>query len=367
MRTRPQVVHVIPIDGIGGVETAARSVLDHADPAIDFRIVLIAGRTIAPDRARVAESPFRSPLNPLALLRALWVCLRSRPDVLIFSLWPSLPLLLLCRVLLPQARHVLFLHLEAPPHVVDRVLSRWATRAADEVWADSAATLEARVADPRKPRRVISFVVNRVAVAGTGETPLPRFVCWCRLSVQKGIDRAIRLIALLRSRGVPASLDVWGPDGGQREPLAALAGELGVADHVRFPGPAARNDLPRVAAGASFFLQLSRAEGMAMGTVEAMQLGLVPVTTAVGEMARYVVDGHNGLIVDPNRLELAADALAALLRDADGYRSLRRSAIERWQSAPTYAEDLQAAVLEACDRSGTAGFASADRRQKRLS
>jgi len=348
MRDRPRVVHVIPIDGLGGVETAARSVLDLGRARIEFRLVLIAGRSIAVDRSLVSESPFRSAVNPLAQARALWNCLRHRPDVAIFSLWPSLPLLLLSRLLQPRARHVLFLHLEKPPHRVDAWLSRLATWAADEVWADSAATLEARVADRRKPRRVISFVVGRVAPAvPLAATPQPRFVCWCRLSVQKGIDRAIHLVALLRARGVPATLDVWGPDQGQRAPLVELARELGLADHVRFPGPVAHDDLARIAADATFFLQLSRAEGMAMGVVEAMQLGLVPVTTAVGEMARYVVDGKTGVIVDPDGLDQAADDLVALLRDPQTLRGLRQAAIDRWRHASTYAEDLVSATTQA--------------------
>ena len=46
----------------------------------------------------------------------------------------------------------------------------------------------------------------------------------------------------------------------------------------------------------SFFLQLSFYEGFAMSVIEAMQLGLVPVVTNVGEISNYCIDNFNGVI-----------------------------------------------------------------------
>jgi glycosyltransferase involved in cell wall biosynthesis len=347
---RPKILHLIPHDGVGGVEVAARTMLSRNDLACDFRLLLIAGRTLAPERAQVVESPYGSALNPLAQLRAVRACLRERPDVLLVSLWRSVLVGISVRLLRPKTRLVFFLNLEAPAHFVDGIAAKIALLFADEVWADSAATLAARLGTRRIPSRVVSFVTGRLEQAGGDAAPRPAFVSWCRLARQKGIDRSLRLIAELVRSGVDARYDIWGPDDGERPALEALAAELGISGNVAFRGSAAREDLPGIAAGACFFLQLSRSEGMAMGTVEAMQLGLVPIVTAVGEMGRYVSDGKTGLLADAAAPAETAGRIAALLQDPSEYARLRRQATDYWLTAPLYADDICRASHELVSR-----------------
>lgn len=337
----PAILHVIPHDGVGGVEVAARSMLERHDLTCDFRLLLIAGVTLSPDKAKVFESPFRSPLNPLAQLRALRIAMRYRPDVVLVSLWRSVPVALLLRLLLRRTKIVFFLNLERPAHIVDRALSWLARLVADEIWADSSRTLQARLKGSKKRARVISFVTERICPpAGPGGRPEPEFVCWCRLSAQKGLDRAVRFIAALRSRHVDARLTVWGPDDGELPRLREEVGRLGLREQITFPGPVARSELAKAAAAGSFFLLLSHSEGMAMGVVEAMQLGLVPVVTPVGEIGTYVRDGQTGIIVDPEHPEPALAAIERLLADERAYRRMRQQAMDVWSAAPIYAEDV---------------------------
>ena len=341
---RLRLVHVIPEDGTGGVEVAARSMQARRDLACDATVFAILD---GPGVARLGWTQRLGLLSwrNLRAYRAAFRALRvARADVLVFSLWKTVPLLLLARLFL-RARIVYFLHLERPMHPVDDALSRLAMRVADAVWADCGATLIARRVPPAKPTRVISFVTERLH-SSDARVPAPRFVSWGRLNAQKGIDRAIELIALLRARGLAAEFHAYGHDDGARETLVAQAERLGVADHVHFPGPIPADARGRVGAGAGFFLQLSRFEGMCMGAVEGMQLGLVPVATAVGQMADYVRDGVTGLIVDPNRLPAAADAIAALLDDPERYRAMSQAVRRRWLDAPLYADDVCQAAGE---------------------
>ena len=343
---RPRILHIIPHDGIGGVEVAARSMAERGDLGCDFTLLLLAGDTLADDRSNVVTSPYRSPLNPLAQLRGVLHCLRARPDVLVMSLWRSVAAGVLARLLSRRTRLVYFLNLDRPAHFVDAAAARVAIFFADEIWGDSGATLAARIGARGKATRVISFVTDRRTVPAALPGVRPHFVTWSRLNRQKGIDRALRFIALLRKSGVDASFDIWGPDDGERALLEGLAAELGIAGSVAFRGPAARETLPAIAAEGGFFLQLSRFEGMAMGTVEAMQLGLVPVVTPVGEMARYVQEGQTGVVVDPDRLEQAAATVAELLRDPSAFHRLRAGAVAYWQAASLYPEDVCAAARD---------------------
>ncbi len=341
-----RILHLIPEDGIGGVEVAARTMAAQADLACDFKLLFIAGQRTNAEARRVIEPRFRSPRNPIAHLWALLMCLRSRPDVLILSLWKSVPVALMVRLLRPRTRLVLFLHSETSLHVLDALLTRAVLRYADEVWADSSATLTGRLGRIEgKPARVISFVTERLpSVAAAAAMPSPRFVTWARLSREKGIDRSLEFIHQLTRRGIDATFDIWGPDRGELSALQRQAAELGIERRVAFHGPAAREQLPKLAAGATFLLQLSRTEGMGMATVEAMQMGIVPVVTPVGEIRRYVSDGENGILVDPADLDPALERVVRLLADGDEYRRVRANALKTWERTPLYADDVCAAA-----------------------
>ena len=77
-----------------------------------------------------------------------------------------------------------------------------------------------------------------------------------------------------------------------------------------------------------------------MSVVEAMQLGLVPVVTPVGEIARYCHEGHNALLVtDP---ESTARRIMHVISTPGLYSSLRDKAIATWFDAPLYRDDFLA-------------------------
>ena len=99
---------------------------------------------------------------------------------------------------------------------------------------------------------------------------------------------------------------------------------------------------------ASFFIQLSTHEGMAMAVVEAMQMGLVPVVTPVGEVARYCRHMENAIIFD-NPEQALAD-IETVLADPALFARLSAAAIDHWAQAPLYDEDFMAAADAAVRR-----------------
>ena len=338
-----RLLHLIPHDGMGGVEIAARSMAAKPPRGCDFRLVFLAGGPIGGSASNILASPFRSASNPLAHARVLRQVLRHPPDVAIFSLWRTVPVMLALKRLRPAIRLVYTLNNERTFHRVEATAAAAAVAAADEVWADSEATLGARLPPSfLGTSRTISFVSDRLPPV-PAIPPVPRFVLWSRLSRQKRVDRAIDLIAQLVERGIDAEFDIYGPDDGERVSLVAKASPLG--HRIRFHGPVARSDLPRIARGASFFLLPSDMEGMAMSCVEAMQLGLVPVVTPAGEMGRYVMPGVSGVLIDPNDPAAATDRVMALLADPKAYAAIRSAAIARWADAPLYADDVCAAAV----------------------
>lgn len=342
-----KVVHLIPQDSLGGAETAAREMACAKDLGCDFYLLSLAGDVLASGQPRLNGLGYKSPLNPLAQLAAVRKVLSLKSDILICSLWKCVPAAILAKLWRPRMKLVAFFHSARRIHAIDRILHRMLVRFADAVWADSDATLAS--IGPLKPgqvSRTISFVIDAAPVATPTREPQPRFVSWSRIHNDKGMDRAVHLIAALVARGVDTRFDLWGPDQGPRKALERQASELGIADRIRFHGAVARPDLPAIANEASFLLQLSRQEGMAMVVVEAMQFGLVPIVTPVGEMRRYCRDGENAVVGDVDDPGGTADRIASLLKDPDRYRAMSAAAREQWSDCRRYADDICAAARE---------------------
>ena len=342
-----RIVHIIPRDGLGGVETAARSMASREDLACDFHLLFIAGPTLAEGIARVEAPSPDSSSSPLAYLAILRRCLELDPDVVVASLWRSVPLLVALRLLLPRAKLVMTVNSGRAAHMIDSVLFRIGVRLADEVWSDSKTALVGR--GVRAPHRVISFVADRIAPA-IDAAPRAHFTSWARLDRNKRFDIALDLIANLEKRGLDPRFELYGPDGGELAALKRRAIALGIESRVHFHGPIEHAHLGQLSDGASFFLLLSRFEGMAMACVEAMQLGLVPVVTPAGEMALYVVPGETGILVNPDILDDTADEVSALLADPARYHATRARVIDHWRTASLYADDVCAAASALANR-----------------
>jgi glycosyltransferase involved in cell wall biosynthesis len=343
-RALPQIVHVIPYDGIGGVETAAASVAAGRYPGFVFRKAYVASNSRPEHRPYVFEPGIGSENNPFAFARTIRHLNGLKPAVLVLSLWRSCIVGLAVKALRPRTKLVVFLHNIRDSNWVDAVLTRAAARFADAVWADSASTAAQRLGPAWIDRaRPISFLTQRIDKV-TGDRPAPQFVTWGRLHPRKRIGLALEFFALVHARHPEARFSIIGPDRGEQPMLEAKVAELGLNDAVRFLGPANLPQIAGHAADAAFFIQTSRSEGMGMAVVEAMQLGLVPIVTPVGEIGRYVEDGRNGVwFTDP---AAACERIERLLADPAAYRALSEAAAATWRGRPLYGDEFITACTE---------------------
>lgn len=273
--------------------------------------------------------------------------LEIAPDILVASLWRSCLVLLAAKLIRPCTSIVVLLHFPKSVHLLDRVASSLAMRFADEVWADSEATLAARIPRGFRGRsRVVSFLTepvcrDEISASVTNATACS-FVFWGRLHKQKGLDRSLKLFAMLFRLWPTATYTIIGPDCGERVRLEALCRALRIAGAVHFLGPMSRADIQVVAGSHRFYLQTSVLEGMAMSVVEAMQWGLVPIVTPVGEIARYCRDGENAVLVGDD--QAVVSRVGHLLTHPDDYARLSSAAVRHWRAARLYRDDF----LEAC-------------------
>lgn len=352
-----KIVHLIPRDVIGGVETAARSAAAVTPPAdIQFRLQLISGTARDPAPSLVQAGAPMALHNPLAHLLAWWRLLQFRPDVLICSIWWSTPVGLFYKLCRLRTKIVLFLHNEEFTSSLDRYSTRLMQRFASEIWADSEKTVASILGSKQPcPIRVISFVTKRFFVNQTIalKPAKPRFIFWGRLAPQKAVDRAILLFAKIQARFPEATFSIIGPDSGELTKLKALVSREGLDGSVLFQGPKDHEALAEAALTANFYLQLSRYEGLAMSVIEAMPLGLVPVVTPVGEIPAYCRNGQNSIFVDEDIK--AVETVKKVLQDPSLYAALRRAALARWAAPRLYADDFFSAAAAAYRKTDAPG------------
>lgn len=334
-----KIIHLAPRDGIGGVETAVRSMKKLKHDGINFKVNYIV-KVVASARPWQRWAAF---ISPLPLLLAARKVTSGHTDLLIVSLWRSAIVGIFAKCLRPKLKLVVFIHNATDVHWLDFIVTRLAMSLALEVWSDSKASLRERFPHLAPERcRVISFVTRHFESLPARKVS-PDFIFWGRIHTQKGLDHALRIFAEVLKEQPGARFWIIGPDQGVLRTTQQLSKSLGLTDNVFFLGGATLAEIADHALKASFYLQTSLYEGMAMSVVEAMQMGLVPIVTPVGEIPSYCSHSVNALIVNSDRQ--VVDNIRDLLSSNEEYQSLRYNAIATWKAAPLYSES----VLQACE------------------
>jgi len=235
-----------------------------------------------------------------------------------------LPVGLVCKLLAPGIRLVLFVH-------------------GDEVWNDPAYR-RMRFYEPAMARAlsriaaVSAFTAKRMqhafglpggrfrifpnAVDGIDRRPDPKkgsrnILTVARLDLHdrgKNIDALIEAMVLLKRRNVECTLQVVG-EGPLKGELASLARERAVEDRVELLGRISDAELAEAYARACLFAMPSSKEGFGIVFLEAWRHGL-PVICGTGDAAAEIVtDGIDGFAVDPRDIEALSAKMTLLLDD----------------------------------------------------
>lgn len=159
-----------------------------------------------------------------------------------------------------------------------------------------------------------------------------------RLVSYKGLTLLLRVWCELCRSGMSGTLVMVGAGSGDmhncEDALRQYVNEHGLDDRVIFTGGVANvEDYLRAA---DVFVFPTEKEAFGVSLVEAMACGLPSVATSVGGIADFLVDGWNGLVVEPGNFTHLRDALTTLLAGGDRAMAMghaaRTTAISRFSA-----------------------------------
>ncbi len=226
-----------------------------------------------------------------------------------------------------KIRHVAVVH-DAEPHPGDQtaVLLPWLLREARS--ADRVVTLSRAVADRLiESRRIAPDKITVLFHPDIGFSPVPmapprqgalRVLFLGRVLPYKGLPLLVDAVDLLRQRGIPVHLGVYG------------AGDLG-AELTRL-GRLGAEVVNRWIAEDEFAAILGQFDVVVLSYTEASQSGVVAaafgaglpvIVTPVGGLAEQVVEGVNGLVAASVSPSAVAEAISQLVEDGEMLRRLQ--------------------------------------------
>lgn len=149
----------------------------------------------------------------------------------------------------------------------------------------------------------------------------------CRLHARKNLRRLLDAYRTVRETTAAPPLVLAGDLTDYGQGLLHRAEELGLAEHVLFPGQVPEDVLPSLYRGATLFLYVSLYEGFGLPVLEAMASGTPVVTANLGGTAE--VAGEAAMLVNPEQVSEIADAMRLLLAGEEARAGLRDRGLAR--------------------------------------
>jgi glycosyltransferase involved in cell wall biosynthesis len=151
------------------------------------------------------------------------------------------------------------------------------------------------------------------------DSPLRVFSCG-RLNPSKGHAVLIEAMAILRSSGTDAWLEIAGEDeqggSGYRVQLSALIQAQAANGYVTLLGAVPEAQVRQRLESSHVFALLSDAEPLGVAIMEAMAMEVPVIATSSGGVPELIADGKNGVLIPPQDARAAAEAIHQLASDS---------------------------------------------------
>lgn len=184
--------------------------------------------------------------------------------------------------------------------------------------------------EPEHHKAKVKLAYNALTLGRGSEAPVAMKPPYSLLAVgrfvpTKGYDYLLKACRLLKDRGIDFHVTLAG-DGREGPALKKLAGELGIADRVSFPGFVTHERISELMSKADVFVMPSMVcntggrDGIPNVIMEAMSHTVPVVATDVAGIKEVVRDNETGRLVPEKDEHQLADAIADTVSDRDRAR-----------------------------------------------
>jgi len=294
---------------IGGVEVGALSLLVNRGD-FDYHLVCVRGGDEDIISSLDAESRDRIYLCN-GYFDAFLLLLKLQPKFLITSLWSSHLVGMFFSFVTRTARYH-FVHNTNYAHVIDEIITRLSVKTARYIITDSEKTKEFL----GKSNKNIYVAPMNVSFSKGFQRTFNNdlsFVFVGRFSQVKDIKSSVDFIDYLQSKGLNATLDLYGRDDGDQNNIVSYIGERDLSQVIKFKGVVEPLMAESIMRQYNFYLQTSIYEGMSISVFQSIVNGLTPVVTPVGEIPNYSSHNINAFHLNGN------DKLASYQEFIDKY------------------------------------------------
>ena len=325
-------IHLLPSDCIGGVECAAKTTENIKNDKFLFSLFYISKNKKKSKKLNLFHYIIDAFLSIIKITK-------YSPDVLIISLWKSCIVALFIKIFNPKVKLILFLH-SSNLNFIDYFFNNLIGIISFEIWADSEISLRNRMnsfifIDKLATKKIISFVLSKSSPLQFSAVKT-NFIFWGRLHPIKNIRKSIDIFNSIYKVRKNSKFIIIGSDDGDYYNLKKHINYLKLENNVKIYNEMPFENIKKIASDASFFIQSSLSEGMAISVLEAMQLGLVPIVTNVGNIQKYCKNNFNSIIID----KLIKRKILQISKDKKKYLVLRKNAIETWHEKPLYKDEV---------------------------
>jgi glycosyltransferase involved in cell wall biosynthesis len=349
------VVHIVPTFDLGGVQTGIINSILELRKKNDYK-VLIIGKVDAvwlkeiPDEIKSNFILSGSNNYFIGLFKSFIILWKLNPRVIISSLWKSTPISVFYKLLRPGVSLLSFHHTARFVHLLNFIFLKILVFFSDALLNDSnaTATYVRKNYSLKKEVKIIPYYFpnkNDLQQKTDFTFGKLRIIYVGRFKPEKGISRTIQFCKKLQELVVDFILDMYGE--GYDSKYQREIDDAGVSSKVQL-----KNLLPPGKVSAKmreydFLIQLSDNEGMAAAVVEAMENGLVPIVTPVGEIANYSKDGFNAIWLNPNfdeNIDQLVLKFKMIIDNSNLYNQMSAAAKTSFVDYQTYTEAMISAI-----------------------
>ena len=346
-----KVIHLISSMQLGGVEKGINLSIEELNQKFGYSVCTLSSRNSFYEKKHSNYFYFgKYRFLVFSFFSTLFFVKKSKPDILISSLWKSAIFCLFYKkIICRKVKLIAFIHSEKYFHFFDKLFSELIMKHADAIAFDSNNTLKVLKTKNRLTQNlfIIPYIFNNQKQVSNEVSNLPiKFLFAGRLDGIKNLSAVLDFLSVFKQTQNEFIFHIYGE--GKSSYLNHLKQRinlLNLSENISFKGSFGANGTSKIYSQYHFYIQFSKNEGMAMSVVDAMIHGVIPIVTPVGEIKNYITHLQNGILVENNlndeNYKVLAQTIMDLYNNFQEFSRLKNNASNYFSNQKNYVQSFK--------------------------